>query len=270
MRCRRRARRTAALLLAGRTPEHVAALELRGADGGAAHSTWLRRPSVYIGAWPALRVPRKAVVVLGPDDDDLAASEADLHQLYKIGPHRVEFGLADIRARTVRVDVVPVPLFVAVHIYDPGDHRLIHQQCTDRPAGLSDSRPGQPAVGVAAQRVGPESGYHVEYLGLFDHLAHRRSPQVGAVLGADHPHPYLADRQRHRYRHLGEGAVQTQVHMHDAAAFVVVKQVLAPGGGLLQDSPADRGGAVDEPALRTRHHHRGAAEPALMQPGQPV
>ena len=29
-------------------------------------------------------------------------------------------------------------------------------------------------------------------------------------------------------------------------------------------------GAVDEPALWAGHHHRGPAEPTLMQPGEPV
>ena len=61
-----------------------------------------------------------------------------------------------------------------------------------------------------------------------------------------------------------------QVHVHHAAALVVVKQVLAPGGGLLEDPSVDRGGTVDEPALRAGHHDRGTAEPALMQPGEPV
>ena len=61
-----------------------------------------------------------------------------------------------------------------------------------------------------------------------------------------------------------------EVHVHHAATLVVVEQVLAPGGRLLQDPAVDRSGAVDEPALRAGHHHRGAAEPALMQPGQPV
>ena len=134
------------------------------------------------------------MVVLGPHDDDRPAAEADLHQLDKVGPHRVEFGLADVYARPVRIDAMPVEQLVAVHIADPGDHRLIHQQRTDRPAGLANSRPSQRAVGVAPQRVGPESGHHVGDLGLLDHLAHRRAAKVGAVLGADHPHPDLADR----------------------------------------------------------------------------
>jgi hypothetical protein len=58
--------------------------------------------------------------------------------------------------------------------------------------------------------------------------------------------------------------------MHDAATLVLVKQVLAPGGGLLEDSSVDRCGAVDEPALRAGDHHGGTAESTLVQPGEPV
>ena len=113
-------------------------------------------------------------------------------------------------------------------------------------------------VGVAPQRVGPEPGDHVGDLGLLDHLAHRRAAQVGAVFGADHPHPDLPDGQRHRHGHLGERAVQAEMDVHDAAAVVVVEQVLAPGGGLLEDPSVDRGGAVGEPALRAATPCTGA------------
>src|ERR1700723_2027322 len=50
----------------------------------------------------------------------------------------------------------------------------------------------------------------------------------------------------------------------------MVEQVLAPGAGLLEDPSVDRRGAVDEPALRARTHHRGTANPALMQARKPV
>ena len=43
---------------------------------------------------------------------------------------------------------------------------------------------------------GPSLATHVGDLSLVDHLAHRRAAQVGAVLGADHPHPHLPDRFR--------------------------------------------------------------------------
>ena len=41
--------------------------------------------------------------------------------------------------------------------------------------------------------------------------------------------------------------------MHDAAAVVVMEQVLAPRAGLLQHPAVDGGGAVGEPALRAGH-----------------
>src|SRR6476659_6452856 len=258
------------LLLAGRTPEHVAALQLGGADRSTTDPAGLTRAAVDIRARTGRRIRRQAVVVLGPDHDDLSATKTDLHQLDQVGPHRVELGLIDVRARAVRVDPMPVQQLVAVHIADSCDHRLVHQQRADRPAGLADSCPGQGTVGVAPQRVRPESGNHIGDLGLLDHLAHRGAAQFGAVLGADHPNPYLADSQRHRYGHLGERPLQAQMYVHHAATLVVVKQVLAPGGRLFHDPSVDRSGTVDEPPLRAGHHHRGTAEPALLQPGQPV
>src|SRR5215207_7140632 len=113
------------LLLAGRAPEDVAAFQLGGADRGTTYPAPVAGPTIDIRAWPAGRIRRHAVVVLGPDDDDLSAAEADLHQLHEICPHRVEFGFVDVRARAVGVDAVPIQQFVAVHVADPRDHRLI-------------------------------------------------------------------------------------------------------------------------------------------------
>ncbi len=58
--------------------------------------------------------------------------------------------------------------------------------------------------------------------------------------------------------------------MHDAAALVVVKQVLAPGARLLQHPAVDGGGAVDKPPLRAGHDDGCTPELALVQPRQPV
>jgi hypothetical protein len=78
-------------------------------------------------------------------------------------------------ARTVGIDAVPVQQLVAIHVADPGDHRLVHQQRTNRSAGLGDSCPGPGAVGIATQRVRAEFGHHVGDLGLLDHFTHRRA-----------------------------------------------------------------------------------------------
>ena len=77
------------------------------------------------------------MVVLGQHDDDLAAPDADLHQRDEVGPHRAEFGGGDGGAGPERVDAVPVQQLAAVHVADAGEHRLVHQQRTDRPAGLA-------------------------------------------------------------------------------------------------------------------------------------
>src|SRR6478609_8614141 len=105
------------LLLAGRTPEHVAALQLGGADRSTTDPAGLTRTAVDVRARAAAgRIRRQAVVVLGPDHDDLSATETDLHQLDQVGPHRVELGLIDVRPCAVRVDPMPVQQLVAVHI----------------------------------------------------------------------------------------------------------------------------------------------------------
>jgi len=129
-------------------------------------------------------------------------------------------------------------------------------------------------VGIAAQRVGPEPGHHVGDVGLLDDLAHRRPAQIGAVLGAQHPHPHLPDGYGLcpvvGQRPLGERPVQAEMQVHDATALVVVEEMLAPRTGLLEHMAVDRGGPVDEPALRAGHDHRRATESALMLPRQPV
>ena len=41
---------------------------------------------------------------------------------------------------------------------------------------------------------GPSLATHVAHPGFVNHLTHRRAAQVGAVVGADHPHAHLPDR----------------------------------------------------------------------------
>src|SRR5690349_20735861 len=126
-------RDAAALLLAGGTPEEVATLQHGSTDRRRAHPTRLPRPAVHVGAGSARPVCRGAVVVRGPDHDDLAATHADLHQRHQIGPHIGEFVLPELSAEAVRVDTVAEQQLTAVHVADAGDHRLIHQQRANRP-----------------------------------------------------------------------------------------------------------------------------------------
>ena len=58
--------------------------------------------------------------------------------------------------------------------------------------------------------------------------------------------------------------------MHDRAAGVAVKKMLAVRAGAPQHPTVDDRRAVDEAALGARHPYRLATEPSLMQPGQPV
>ena len=52
--------------------------------------------------------------------------------------------------------------------------------------------------------------------------------------------------------------------MHDAAALVVVEQMLAPGTGLLQHPAVDGRRPVDEAALGAGHDDGRSPELALM------
>ena len=188
------------------------------------------------------------MVVLGPDGDDLAAAHADLHEGDEVGPRGVELLLGEEGAGTVRLDAVSEEQLAAVDVADSGDDLLVHQEGADRPAGLTDSHPREGGVGVAAQRIGSEPGDDVVDLDLVDDLADGGAPQVGAVLGADHPHPHLSDRVEQGQGVLGELAVEPEVDVHDRATLVVVEQVLAPRVGGEQHPSADRFCGVGETA----------------------
>ena len=109
---------------------------------------------------------------------------------------------------------------------------------------------------------------------LVDHLAGGGPAQVCSVLGTDHPHPDLTDRGCHWHPRLTERAVQPQMNVHDRAepttvGLVMVEEMLAPRRRAAQHQSVDQH-RVSEPALRARDRHPGTAEPALMQPGQPM
>ena len=97
------------------------------------------------GSPALLRAPVVATIA------DYAAAHPDLHECDEVGPHVVELGRGDGGAGPVRVDAVAVQEFAAVHVADAGEHRLVHQQRADRPAGLGDSRPGPGGVSAASR-----------------------------------------------------------------------------------------------------------------------
>jgi len=214
--------------------------------------------------------------VLGRHRDDLAATQTDLHQVHQIGPHPVELCLTDCPAGPVGINAVAEQQLAAVDVANAGDDALVHQQRPDGSARLRDSAPRPRRVGVAPQWVGAQPGQDVTHLGFVDDLAHRGAAQVGAVVGANHPHPHLADRFGQRLATRGnapfpEGTVETEVHVHDRPAssrLVVVEQVLAPGVGAQQNPPVHS--RTGESVLRAGHRDRCPGESALMQPGQPV
>src|ERR1700738_4500994 len=185
--------------LTGRAPEHVAALEHLGQHRGAAYPAGVTCAPVHVCSWPTLRIRWRAAVMLRPDHVDLAAAVSHPHQLHQIGPHRVEFGGVDGPARPVRVDPVPEQQLVAIDIADACDHRLVHQERTNRPLRLGDSRPGPRRVGIAPKRVWAKSSEHRVDLRFVEHVACCRAPQIGAEVSADHPHAHLADRQPPRH-----------------------------------------------------------------------
>ena len=90
------------------------------------------------------------MVILGADHDDPAATHPDLHQVDQIGPGGLELLLVDIPPGSVGIDAVAEQQFAAVDVADPGQHRLIHQQGTDRPAGLGNPGPSRGGVGIGA------------------------------------------------------------------------------------------------------------------------
>ena len=60
------------------------------------------------------------------------------------------------------------------------------------------------------------------------------------------------------------------MHMDDRAIGVVMKQVFAPHAGPPQHPAVHHGRRTSESALWAGHRDGCTAEPALVQPGQPV
>jgi hypothetical protein len=262
----------AASRLAGLAPKDVSALQFGSADRGPTHPARVPSTPIYVGARPAGAVRRCTVVVLGADHDDLAAPQTDFHQVHQVDPRGSELGFTNGPPGSVRVDAVAEQQLVPVDVTDAGDDRLVHQQRADWPARLGDPRPRPSRVGVATKRIRPEARHHIGDLRVIEKLANRRSAQIGAVFGADHSHPHLSDRSRHRLfgrpRPFGEGSVQPEMYMHRRATDVVVEQVLTPRAGASEHLAVDRGRRRSEPTLWARDRHCRTGISTLVQPGE--
>ena len=88
----------------------------------------------------------------------------------------------------------------AVDVADPGQHRLVHQQVTERAVAAMDPAPRPLRVGVRTQRVRPERVDHAVPLVPADQRALDGTPQVGVRRVVLQPQSHLADRQRRRTR----------------------------------------------------------------------
>jgi len=150
---------------------------------------------------------------------------------------------------------------------DAGEDRLVHQHLADADLAAPQTRPRHLGVGVASERVGPQSGGDgIGRVGLQD-LARGRTDQVDAhVVVGRHPPADV----RPAGRPVEEVAEDPEVDVEHLARGPLVEEVLAVGIDPLEHGPVDPPGGVDGAALRRRHPQRAPTEATAVVAGDQV
>ena len=210
-------------------------------------------PVVVHARRPAHRLGR----VLGPHGVDPAGAHALVPSARPGRPtSRRNWLTRSVLPGPQRVDPVPEQHLGAVDVADACQHRLVHQQVTDRRAAAPDPRPGPRRVGVGPQRVRaePREDRRRRCAAVIrsQSVAPRRSAYA-AARADDQPQPHLPDRGGGAPvgpSHV-ELADQPEVDVHEPLAARTPRTGACPA-----DSAPTSTGAVEqrgvgrEPALR--------------------
>ncbi len=180
------------------------------------------------------------------------------------GPPR----LVELAAGQVRVDVMAVEDLGPVHVADPGDDGLVHQQAGDRRPAAGDAAERTSTVGSGRQGIRAEPVADRGDLRRAQHLARRRAAQVAPPAVGDPAHAHGTDRRGRRPVALLHLPEQPEVDVDDAVA-ERGEEVLAVGRHLVEHPSVDEGG-VGEAALGAGHGDRTAGEAGALGARQAV
>jgi hypothetical protein len=133
----------------------------------------------------------------------------------------------NVRPRAKWIKLRKVEELGAIHVSDPSDHGLIHQQRRYRLSAPRKARIRNFGLCAATKRIGTKTRKESRSLVTIDELASCRSDEIGVPILDFQPHPHIGAGTRGRLLGSEDFAKQSQMHVDVSPAVELVEQMLA-------------------------------------------